>query len=73
MYPIPKRDRLAMACSAIAGVGDSRSASWIAIRESIELCRRSDLIVERLTQPVIADTPIISGETQFACVTEPRP
>jgi hypothetical protein len=59
--PISKRGRSAMACSALAGVGESQSASRIAIKQSVELCRKSDLIVERLTQAVITVTPIIPG------------
>jgi hypothetical protein len=46
---------------SLAGVGESQSVSRIAIKQSIYLCRQTDIIVERLTQPVIAVTPILPG------------
>ncbi len=69
MNSIPQRGRAERACLALSGVGDSRSASLIAIRKSIELCRKTDAIVERLRQPVIAATPIIPGKLEHSLLT----
>jgi hypothetical protein len=71
MYPIRKRGCPALDCSTFAGVRDSQRWSSIAVRESIELCRKTDVILARLNQPVLRFIPIIAGIADRSGVVGP--